>query len=265
MPGDAIDEQLAQAAERAWQLSASLCDGCRAYHGLWPWLRLAGLRRGLERDRPLLLPALRRLIGEGRPRVLVAGAADSGLAALVLEAAGDQPLALSVVDRCATPLVLCQELGARLGRPLAIAVADLTADALGENQADLILAHALLSHLPAGAQVGALAGMRRALRHDGRLLLVIRLRGRSDVPDPADFARRLAAGLAGAGLTPPAEAAFATAVASHAVLRGTQAPFASLDAAQAAFAAAGLRPESLTPLEPASGARGGYLALLRAG
>ncbi len=257
-----LDEALRVAAPLAWRLSAEHCQGCRAYHGLWPWLRLAGLKQGLQRDRALLLPLLSDLLGSGRRRLLVAGAADSGLADLAFDAAAGRPLELTVLDRCETPLALSRHLAARYGLPLQSQVADLLA-LDHPASADIILAHSVLAHLPAARQGNVLERLGQALAPQGRLVLVFRLAGRRDGED--DLAARLAAGLARQGMTPPDDPAFADCLSQHAIARGRQAPFPTLAAAEATIAAAGLRIERLVETDTASGGRAGYLAILSTG
>lgn len=244
-------------ARLAWTLSAELCGDCRAYHGVWPWLRLAGLKQGLERDRPVLLPAVAAALAAGRRRVLVAGAADAGLAELVLAAGGDP--ALTVVDRCATPLRLTEIAVAGLDRQVTTRVADLTRDRL--PPADLIVAHSVLGHIAPAARPAALGHLRDALDGGGELLLVFRLAGPPGSTEPS--LGELTARLAARGLAPPADPAFAAALADLAAAPRAQHPFASLEAALAGFAAAGLAVASLQPLPAASLSRAGYLASLR--
>lgn len=251
------DEALRQVAPLAWRLSGRFCRGCRAYHGLWPWLRLAGVKQGLERDRPQLLPRLAALLAPGGRRLLIAGAADSGLVALCFQAAAGRPFELTLLDRCATPLVISRCFAARHGLSLRTLRADLrTLDR--PDGADVILAHSVLGHLPVGDQVPALARLRAALAPEGRLLLVFRLRGEAATP------RDLGARLAAAGLEPPGEGAFAEALAWHEAGGAELTLPATLAEAEAQFADGGLAVEELAPTAAASGRRHGFLAVLRA-
>ena len=97
------------AARLAYGLSAVHCRNCRAYHAVWPYLRLIDPPRGVDSDRNQLIGVLGPLLHAGST-VLLAGSADAGLAECVLDAAADRPFDLTVMDLCETPLQHCAAL-----------------------------------------------------------------------------------------------------------------------------------------------------------
>src|SRR5438105_14568206 len=82
-------EHLSDLAAQAYELSDRLCASCRDLHALWPYIRLSRSSTGVELEGSRLVEVLRTLIAEGRRDVLIAGAADTGLLALVARAATD--------------------------------------------------------------------------------------------------------------------------------------------------------------------------------
>ncbi len=179
-----IDERLPEVAPRAFALAQQHCPDCGFYHGLWPYLRLTGVTRGVERDRQGLLEQLRALLPEAHD-ILIAGSADSGLTALMLEAMAGAPKNLTVVDRCPTPLILCRELADRLGvalRTQAVLLQDLP----WPDSFDLIFGHSVFGHIPPADQAAAMRRLFEVLRPGGRVMLVFRERLPSDAALTAD-------------------------------------------------------------------------------
>lgn len=171
-------EPLAELARWAFDHAEGLCSptqGCAAYHRCWSLVRHLDLGGELPIGRGFLA---RELPGAARGRdlqVLVAGAADSGLAALVLGAA--RPLGydpeLLVVDRCETPLAQNRRFAAAVGARLTTQHADV-AD-LEAGDFDAVVLHNVLFFVPPDQRSRFLAGAFRALRPGGRLLCVQRL------------------------------------------------------------------------------------------
>ena len=109
MQGERFSEDLHQLAGEAWEVAGRLCGTCRNLHVLWPYQRLAG---SPGRDVAVVEPVLRRLLSASGRKVLIAGCADSGLLALVARTA-NPATAITVVDRCETPLELCRRFARR--------------------------------------------------------------------------------------------------------------------------------------------------------
>lgn len=160
-------------AREALRLGKTYCTDCGNYHQLWSLLRAAGLTGGTAVNDAVVEPLLAELLSPGA-RVLIAGAADGELLALVARAAGGREVAVTVADRCRTPLKLISKLEPRASVQLRTVQADLTRiQNVGEW--DLILSHLMLPFLSAPDQARMLTGFQRALRPGGRLVMVVRV------------------------------------------------------------------------------------------
>lgn len=183
-----LDEDLVALAVRAATYAPVHCRTCVAYHGSWPALRLAEAIGAVETDRPILLPILADLARDGsRDRWLIAGMSDTGLLATVAAALrlADRGAAITLVDRCRTPLLLCEEYARLRGIDVALAVADLIEYPPPTPQS-VVFAHSVLSHVPAEVRGKAIAAMRSWLVPGGCVVLVARI---DDEPDRAVHAR----------------------------------------------------------------------------
>lgn len=186
----AIDEPLAESAGLALDWSGSHCvqpgtagEGCAWYHGSWQMLRLLGVFHSLRSDDDFFLPALRDLIADGVRKVLVSGAADYGLLARLAAAAG--PLAteleVTVIDRCATPLLLNSWYGKRAG----IRVRTVQGDVLQLETAgdfDLVCTHSFICFFDARDRRRLLQTWWDSLRPGGRVLTAQRARTTDTAP-----------------------------------------------------------------------------------
>jgi SAM-dependent methyltransferase len=170
MPARDLDEDLPRVAAESFALAGQLCS-CGPIHALWPYIRLARASTGVEAAASQLESRLAALIGDGRRGVLIAGAADTGLLALVARAAGTHPADIIVLDRCAAPLESCRRLARRWSLPIETLHQDLlTLDA--PARFDLVLVHGTLHFIAADRRADVLARLRRALRPGGRLVLL---------------------------------------------------------------------------------------------
>lgn len=184
-----VREDLAALAARAAALAPIHCSDCVGYHGAWPTLRLTEAVGGIDADRETLVPLLAGLAREhARRRWLIAGMSDTGLLAITASALREAGNAatITLVDRCETPLRLCQEYAAASGIHVESAKADLTTYAASPQ--DVVFAHSILSHIPADARGRALARMRSWLTPAGCLVLVARV---GDEPDREVHAREV--------------------------------------------------------------------------
>jgi hypothetical protein len=258
---DVPTEDLAGAARLALAAAPRCCHrgphpaACDWYHPFYPLLRLLGLAATPERHRDFYLQAFRDLAERGGPaRVLLTGAADACMLAHLLEgcrAGGGEP-AVTVLDRCATPLELNAAYGRAAGAEVASQVSDIL-DYRPETPFDLITTHAFIGMLPHARQGDLLARWRGLLCPGGRVVTVARV----DPQWRADAA----------GFSPAQTEAFAALVASRAehpdlralgidaaelrrralayAERMASHPFRSHEALEAAFAQAGFRFERL--------------------
>jgi SAM-dependent methyltransferase len=183
LPSDEIDidEPLAESAPLARSLAPRLCrpvgpgtPDCSSYHGLLQYMRMLGVVASPLRQRGFYAKALREVPPAPRTRVLVAGAADYCMLALVLGAYRDRSVEVTVVDRCPTPLELCRWFAARAGVTVATAVADLARfeDADGF---DVICTDSLLTLLRPEERARVLSRWRSLLAPGGRVVTSARI------------------------------------------------------------------------------------------
>src|SRR5262249_18439351 len=136
-------ERLTDFAAQAYQLSDRLCGSCRDLHALWPYIRLSRSSTGVEVEGSRLTEVLRRLIAAGGRDVLIAGAADTGLLALVARAGADHLVNIVVLDICETPLELCRQFAKQWSIPITTIRQDLR-ELDVRQQFDLVLVHGTL-------------------------------------------------------------------------------------------------------------------------
>jgi ubiquinone/menaquinone biosynthesis C-methylase UbiE len=164
-------ERLSDLAAQAYQLSDRLCGSCRDLHALWPYMRLLRSSTGVEHQGSNLEIALRVLIAGGLRKILIAGAADTGLLALVLRAAANNAVHISVLDICETPLELCRRVAREWSLPIDTLKLDLRVLDV-QQQFELVLVHGTLHFIAAADRRDVLNRIRRALRPEGRLVLL---------------------------------------------------------------------------------------------
>jgi|SRR5215469_6993749 hypothetical protein len=160
-------EPLPELAVETFDVAARQCASCRDTHTLWPYIRLSRTSIGAEREGSRLEPLLAELLPE-RPVILIAGAADTGLLALVARATSSDA-EITVLDRCDTPLEMCRRLSARWGRLIATLHQDLR-DLDIRDQFDLVLLHHTLQFVPAEHRMTVLLNLARALHPNGYLV-----------------------------------------------------------------------------------------------
>jgi hypothetical protein len=181
-----VSEDLVANARTALRAARTHCaSGCDWYHALYPVLRLLDLAATPQRHAAFFRDAL-----AGAERVLIAGAADTGVLCQLL--ASGRPRAIAVIDRCETPLVVCRAHAELAGVPLVSERLDLlepTARAPGRALFDLVCTHSLLGMVPPAQRVHAAAALCAQLRPGGRLVSTTRI-------DPAAPVARLAAAAA---------------------------------------------------------------------
>lgn len=179
-----FSENLPGLAAEASTIAPRLCGPCRNYHFLWPYLRLAGAPGTVDTGKHHLRQMISDALSPGKKRVLIAGCADTGLFALVAEAASDAEIV--ALDRCETPLELCRRYAER--RDLSIRTLRLDLENLAEPSSyDLVLAHSILPFISAERRLRVLTQLRRCLHVDGKLVLRFRTRGPSDSADLAAY------------------------------------------------------------------------------
>lgn len=207
-----IDDPVMEAATHARAMAPRCCrldpvtgETCAWYHSAWPSLRLLGI---VTEPSHHVGYFVEHLAPAADARVLVCGAADHALPALVFavwRAAGVTP-DVTVLDRCATPLRLCEWYADRVGQHIATVHSDIL-DYGAEGRFDVICTHALLGHFSAQQRRALAAVWYRLLRPGGRVVTVNRIRpGLPDAPIgfTPDEAGRLAARVMAAAQAAPA-------------------------------------------------------------
>jgi hypothetical protein len=196
-----VHEVAIQAAHAA-VLAPSGCapTGCAWYHGIWPTLRLLGVVASPDRHEAFFAQQLAGLAAG--PHVLVSGAADGAMAELVLRARPDA--AITVLDRCRTPVEVSAAAMERLGHPVERWVADvLEAGDAHIGGFDAIVTHGLFGLLPV-AQRPVLAERWAALLAPGGCLVTTTSLSGPDAPDPVTFTPEAVDGFV-AGVTAAAD------------------------------------------------------------
>ena len=192
MPGDSdmFGEDLAEASQRALEIAPLHCGACLDYHMLFPLKRhLGGLANIPDRSR--LVASIGELLseraaeGEGGIDVVIAGAADSGLLAVCAHAAeralGEAKgrVRFTVVDRCMTPLTLCQDYARRNEVELELHAADLVSTP-AIFPADIVVLHSLFSFIAPEHHRPMLEKFAAWLKPNGRIVFSTELRSRKN-------------------------------------------------------------------------------------
>lgn len=157
-------------ARQAFELAQIYCGDCRDYHMTRAFLKAGGHQQGPERDREMFAPLLQRL-SKPEARVLIAGAADTGILDFVLSAIGERAPRITVIDQCRTPLVLCERFGADRGVSITTVTGDLATAQLGPF--DLIIGHVLMSFVPEDKQRDVLRRIAGMLAPEGNFVLAL--------------------------------------------------------------------------------------------
>lgn len=178
-------EPLSELAWLAFENAGELCDpsiGCKDYHRFWSMVRLLDLDGRLPRGLSFFAKHLAELKDRnGRLNVVLAGAADTGLAALIAAAAAESGASASilVVDRCRTPLLLNRRFAERSG--LDIQTRQGTLDDMAADSMDAVITHNVMGFNAEPDRAAILKSAARSLRPGGRVLSIEFL---SDVRPP---------------------------------------------------------------------------------
>jgi hypothetical protein len=181
---DAMRRDLPGHAALARETAPVRCRGCAWYHGWWTTWRALQLASGADLHRDRFRDALPAL--PASPRVLISATADHALLAVTLDVLGDRAHTsrIHVLDRCETPLVLCDAFARERGVQLELHASDLLAFT-HETRFDLVVVHALLGFFAPEQRPELFARWHDLLAPGGHLVLVQRVR-----PGPAPGARR---------------------------------------------------------------------------
>ncbi len=164
-------EDLIGLSAAGWTLGETRCVACGGYHRVWGLLRAAGVVGGTAVDTVVLAPLLDTLVRPGA-RVLIAGAADAAIVALLMTTAA-RPLDITVVDICSTPLRIIERLEAQDGLTVRTLRTDL-AEMTTASAFDLILSHSMLPFVDGDRRIAVVRALGRALAPGGRAVIVVR-------------------------------------------------------------------------------------------
>ena len=178
-------EPLLESAPLARRLAPGLCridpasgESCAPSHGLWQYLRLLGLALSPEHHAELFQRALDGVAPATAPvRVLVSGAADYAMLALVLAALGRRHAQVSatVLDICETPLALNRWYAERIARPIETHCGDILGYSSREPF-DVVCTHAFFATFAPAQRPALLAKWHELLRPGGIAVTVNRVR-----------------------------------------------------------------------------------------
>jgi hypothetical protein len=175
-PNRRFPEDLAANLRLAEELAPTQCAGCGGYHLDRARRRLTG-PDALDRDEMvgLLRDWARKRPPAGSTEVVIVGSADTNLLAVAAEAVADLGCArYTVLDRCGTPLAMCDAFARRHG--LAVETRQFDMGTPGEAvPADAIVVHSLLRFLPEAVHPAVMTTLKRWLRPGGAILFSHRL------------------------------------------------------------------------------------------
>ena len=164
-------EDLVEQAATQYRLAEQFCDTCRNYHAIWPYRRLARVVATADASAPGFESTLDALFKTGKRKVLIAGAADTGLLALTARTGAAYDVNIVVLDRCRTPLELCRQFAQRWSLRSCTLHQDLTGLDLAA-EFDVVFANSVLMFIAPELRIDVLRRLSRALRLDGRLVNV---------------------------------------------------------------------------------------------
>ena len=181
-------EPLLELGRFAYEMADQLCDagaGCVDYHRVWSMVRLMESDGALPAGQEFFDAELPKAARDGEARVILSGAADTGLMALAVNAchlAGIKPR-IVMTDRCRTPLAQGEIFANQIGVDFQSVQTDIID--LSVPPADAILAHSFLAFIPHQARADVFASWARNLRTGGRVLMSQRL-----VPEGEVYTRK---------------------------------------------------------------------------
>jgi hypothetical protein len=187
-PEGRFREDLEENLRLAEALAPTHCSGCNGYHLERVRRRVAAPADALDRrDMMALLRdwlEIRGVHATEPADILIAGSADTNLLATCAEALSDAGAArYAILDRCRTPLALCEAFVRRHGLEARTLQLDLGSPE-GAFAVDVIVVHSLLRFLPRPAHLGTMVALRRWLKPGGAIVFSHRLMAESQRTDP---------------------------------------------------------------------------------
>jgi len=180
-----IEEPLVESAPLAWRLAPQLCrkdpatgEDCAWYHGMWQVLRLMELASSAAQRVEFYRDAIQAsCAGLRTPRILISGAADYAMLAVVIAAFDDRGAtpAITVIDLCETPLHLSRWYAERKGYRIETVCADIL-EYRAPAPFDVVCSDGIFSRFAPVDRPALVATWREALRPGGRFMTTNRLR-----------------------------------------------------------------------------------------
>ena len=178
-------EPLGESAPLAWAEAPRLCprddvtdETCRWYHQVWQYLRLLGVISTVGTNSGFLAQTFRMYARTGAyRRVFIAGSADYAMLARLKDAYDSerQPVDITVLDRCATSLLLNRWYADWAG----FAISAVRADALEfrvEPSVDLVCTHNFLGRFDRVGRERLVQAWHASLRPGGVVVTSLRIR-----------------------------------------------------------------------------------------
>lgn len=194
-----ISEPLAESAPIAFETAMAECasademTGCRAYHAVWQYLRLADVIRAVRVDGPLFTAAVKaHAVRRPLRRILISGTADYSMLAYLGHAArraGASPI-FDIIDRCATTLKMNEWYGARRGLDVRTVLTDVNAYRPTERY-DLICTHSFLYWAVGQQRSELFRNWRDWLAPEGRLCFSNRIEPSPPVVESRSSSQRI--------------------------------------------------------------------------
>jgi hypothetical protein len=180
-----LDEDLSGNLARVSEIARRHCQGCADYHVGFVARRLVRHRTGTSNDRYIFAQLTAERLAksataEGPIDVLIAGSADSGLAAIVAKAAMTvgydvfNRVRMTVIDRCNTPLELVRSYALSAGIATTVVQIDLL-QSTRRFDADLICVHSLFRHIERKRHSEILGRMAQWLKPGGEIVFSSRV------------------------------------------------------------------------------------------
>jgi len=180
-------EPLDRLARFSWDWAPLLCDpdhGCCDYHRCWSSVRLFQKGGALPAGMEFFTQELSSLVEMGNRRILISGAADTGLMALIctifkeLNATPE----IVMVDRCRTTVTQNRVMASYLGLEADIRQADITT--FDCDPVNAVIAHSFLGFFPEPARQKVIQTWGRVLSPGGKVLMSTSLAQNENVPYP---------------------------------------------------------------------------------
>ena len=182
---DAPEEPLSRSAPLARELASACCaPECAAYHGLWQYLRLAGMGKTMSGLSRHYIDATRQCAAQwdaavtsAPRRVLISGCADYSALAHVLHACADQRYQphVTALDLCETPLLMSRWYARRHGAEIDTVQANML-EFRDTDGFDLILTSSFLGYFSPAQRPRLFVNYADNLRPGGMMIFANRLR-----------------------------------------------------------------------------------------